>query len=181
MAATKGKYLRVEGMRPLSVMFVIMACFGCMSKGTAYAGQATFVNAKGHEIVLTRNFAIIGGVKLPGKDCSNDEFQCVRYGNHFAIVAPKRCARIADWRWSTNSINVEVMAASPHSPDEMLLTTSVGSLAAYTFSRNGGISTIYYRPNGDIGNKQSWHRKAYVNVETEIYRSRSGQAFLACT
>lgn len=181
MAAIKGKYLRAERTRSVSVVFVIMTCFGCMSKGMTEAPQAVFVNAKGQEIVVGRNFVTIEGTKFPGKDCSNEEFQCVKYGNRFAIVAPKKCAWIADWRWSTNSINVEVMAGGLHSPDEMLLTTSVGTLAAYTFSRKGGISTIYYRPNGDIGNKQSWHRKAYVNVETEIYRSSGGQAFLACT
>lgn len=144
------------------------------------AQKYIFQNAHGDKIIITSMGATINGQFQLAKSCSHAGFNCVKYGETFAIVTPLSCDSIDDYKWSVDGVNSFIIALSPHDPDDVLVSTNYGGLVSFGYRGKGGVSYLFYDPAIRIGVRSDWQEIDHVDLDKVRYKKIHGGTLFPC-
>jgi hypothetical protein len=163
-------------------MTFVAMCITMHGSSAAIAGdveKAIFRNGYGEEITLTNRGAVISGKIYPATSCSTGSMKCLKYGASFAIMTPLTCATTYPYDWHASGIRSVFMAATPHNPYRVLMSTTYGGMVAFVYEGKRGVTKLYYDPSILIGAKAVWHELGSFDSDMVQYdRVDDGDLFL---
>jgi len=163
----------------LAISVFICACSGVRD------GGVIFVNGYGDSISLDEQGAVIDGHYYPSRDCSTESVRCFKYGALFAVVSPFSCGfidRSSDlYEWDGVGVKSFLMAMNPHDPYDVVLSTTYGGWVAFNYVGRNGVVALYHDPGLQLGIKNVWYGRDYIDQKANVYRRVGAQKFMSCS